>query len=123
MIVTYIGASYANLPDAGSQERQNISFTDDKMFTEIKRVVKCMLEETLSFIDVCEMLLLMAKIIVEIVYNDKNFTLSVHCKVDSKSLCEEAKTIKRISDIKLQVKISIVQEMTEKEEVTLQSSE
>lgn len=63
-------------------------------------------------------MIVIAKIIAESVYNDRNTTLPVHCKVDNKSLCETAKTIKRISDISLQVDMLIVQEMIEKEGVT-----
>lgn len=43
--------------------------------------------ETLSFVGECDKSLLMAKIIVEIAYNNINATWPVHCKVD-KGVCE-----------------------------------
>lgn len=127
-IVTYSVASYANLPGWGSQGEQIIFLADEEMgayaltwkSTKIKRVVKSTLaEETLSFVEGCDMSFLIAKIVAKIIYNDKESVLPIHDKVNNKSLFDAAKTIKVIKDIRLHVEMSIVWGTIERNEVTL----
>ena len=126
-LTVYTDASYANLPDGGSQGGQIVFLTSGNVScpiawksTKVKRVVKSTLAaETLAFVEGCDVAFLMAKLIAEIVNNDRNSTLPITCKTDNKSLFDAANTCKTISDIRLRVEMSIVREMLDRGEIKL----
>ena len=127
-VVVYTDASFANLPNGGSQGGQIVFLADNCNKSsplaweskKIKRVVKSTLAaETLSFVEGCDLGIFMSKILSEIIGGDNNITIPVTCMTDNKSLYEAAYTTRVISDTRLRVEMSIVREMIEKEEVSL----
>ena len=73
-----------------------------------------MAAETLSFVEGCDMGIFMSKIVSEIITGVNNSSLPVTCMTDNKSLYDAAHTTRIISDTRLRVEMSIVQEMIEK---------
>ena len=126
--VVYTDASFANLPNGGSQGGQMVFLADRYnnscplawKSNRIKRVVKSTLAaETLSFVEGCDMGILLSRMVSEIVSGVSGSTIPVTCMTDNKSLYEAAHTSNVISDTRLRIEMSIVREMIEREEVTL----
>ena len=127
-VVVYTDASFANLPNGGSQGGQIVFLVDKNnnscplawKSNRIKRVVKSTLAaETLSFVEGCDMGIFMSKIVSEIITGANSSSLPVTCMTDNKSLYDAAHTTRIISDTRLRVEMSIVREMIEKKEITL----
>ena len=122
-IVVYSDASYANLPDGGSQGGHLVFLSDANGFccplawhsTRIRRVVRSTLAaETLALVDGLETAFLMAKTVGEIISCKRESMIPIYCKTDNKSLFDAVQTLKVISDKRLRVEMSMIREMVEK---------
>ena len=127
-LCVYTDASYDNLPYGGSQGGHIIFLSDSYnnscpiawRSTKIKRVVKSTLAaETLAFVDGAEQAFLMSNLIAEIIYNKKKLHLTIECRTDNKSLFQAYRTLKTLSDSRLNVEMAIVRQMLEREEIEL----
>ena len=127
-IVVYSDASYANLPNGGSQGGHIVFLTDDSNnccplawnSTKIKRVVRSTLAaETLAFVDGLETAYLMAKTIGELISGEKETILPIYCMTDNKSLFDAVHTLKTINDKRLRIEMAMIREMVEKNEIKI----
>ena len=75
--------------------------------------------ETLAFVDGAEQAFLMSNLIAEIIYNKKKLHLTIECRTDNKSLFQASRTLKTLSDSRLNVEMAIVRQMLEREEIEL----
>ena len=122
----YSDASYANLPDGGSQGGHLVFLSDANELccpmawhsTRIRRVVRSTLAaETLALVDGLETAYLMAKTVGEIISGEKESTIPIYCITDNKSLFDAVQTQKTINDKRLRVEISMIREMVENNEI------
>ena len=127
-IVVYSDASYANLPNGGSQGGHLVFLSDTKGFccplawhsTKIKRVVRSTLAaETLALVEGLETAFLMAKTVGEIISGKKESMIPIYCKTDNKSLFDAVQTLKTINDKRLRVEMSMIREMVENNEIKI----
>ena len=126
-IIVYHDASFANLYDGGSQGGNIIFLADvnDNNMTPIswssrrlKRVVKSTLAaETLAQVAAVETAYWIATIIQEVLWDSKHKLPYIECRTDSRSLFENAQSLKPVLDKRLRVDIAIVHQMLEKGEL------
>ena len=127
-LCVYSDASFANLPDGGSQGGHIVFLTDSDdnscplswHSTKVKRMVKSTLAaETLALVDGSENAFLLSKLLAEIIHNKRDLHLPIECRTDNKSLFQAAYSLKAISDKRLRIELSLVREMLERKEMEL----
>ena len=119
----YTDASFANLPDGGSQGGFVIFLSDcdgnkcplSWQSRRLRRVVKSTLAaETLALVEGAEAAVYLKTIIEEIVGCDK---LKVQCYVDNKSLVEALKSSTSVDDRRLRIDVALLKDMMQRREV------
>ena len=115
-------ASFANLPDGGSQGGFIVFLLDDTgsrcpifwQSRKVRRVVKSTLAaETLALLDSAEAGVYIASIIREI----SRCNLDVICKVDNKSLVDALSSSKCIEDRRLRIDMAVISDMLTRKEL------
>ena len=91
-LCVYSDASFANLPEGGSQGGHIIFLVDDQNnscpiswhSTKVKRVVKSTLAaETLALVDGADNAVLLSKLLAEFIHNDKDHNIRIECRTDN----------------------------------------
>ena len=126
-LVVYTDASLGNLPCGGSQGGHIVFITDGENLCpiawhskKIKRVVKSTLAaETLALLEGCENALMLAKLIGEVIYGEKEKELTVIAQTDNKDLYESAHTTHNLNEKLTQVDMAIVRQMIAEKVITL----
>ena len=122
-IECFSDASFANLPDSGSQAGMVIFIGDDAgrrcpIFwhsRRIKRVVKSTLAaETMALLEGAEAAVYLAKVLSEISGCGE---LQITCFVDSKSLVDALYSCKNVDDRRLRIDMAVLRDMLEKREI------
>ena len=121
-IMCYSDASFANLPDGGSQGGFIIFLMSSDCILcpiywqsrKVRRVVKSTLAaETLALLDAAEAGVFIAKIIEEL----SGEKLFVRCKVDNKSLCDAIYSAKSVEDRRLRIDLAVIKDMITRQEI------
>ena len=127
-LCVYTDASFANLPEGGSQGGNIVFLMDDQNnscplswhSTKIKRVVKSTIAaETLALVEGADNAFLLSKLLAEIIYNKKKDHLPIECRIDNRSLFQAAHSTNTLNDKRLRIEMSIVREMLERKEINL----
>ena len=126
-IWSFSDASYANLPDGGSQGGFIVFLVNMTTFNvtpiiwksnKVKRVVRSTLAaETLACLDGCENAFIIQKMLNEIIGITEKNQRPILAKTDNKSLFDTSQTTKTLADPRLRVEMGILREMIEKGEV------
>ena len=120
----YSDASFANLPDCGSQGGFIIFLQDSNRMRcpifwqsrKIKRVVKSTLAaETLAFLDCAETAVYIRNIIQELC---KCQHIPINCFVDNKSLLDTLNSKKSVEDRRLRIDLAVLEEMIRNNDIT-----
>lgn len=123
-IECFSDASFANLPDSGSQGGVVIFIRDGAgrrcpVFwhsRKIKRVVKSTLSaETLALLEGAEAAIYLSRVLSEI---SSCRALKIYCYVDNKSLVDALYSCRNIEDRRLRIDIAVLKDMLEKKEIT-----
>ena len=123
-LLCYSDASWANLPDEGSQGGMVILLVDKGgrqcpihwQTKKIRRVVKSTLAaETLALLDGAEEAIHISGLIVELISGEK---LDIKCLVDNKGLVDALYSNKQVEGKRLRVEIAALKEMMEKREIS-----
>ena len=121
-IEAFADASFANLPDDGSQGGFIIFLKDVNnrrcpIYWEsrkIRRVVKSTLAaETLALIDCAETAVYIQQIIKEL----SNCAIPIDCFTDNKSLLDSVQSKKNVDDKRLRIDIAVIKDMLDKKEL------
>ena len=119
----YSDASFANLPDSGSQGGMILFLQDSYgvkcpiywQSRKIRRVVKSTLAaETLALVDCAEAAVFIRQIIRDIC---KAGDLPINCYIDNKSLLDTLHSKKNVDDKRLRIDLAVVDEMLHKKEI------
>ena len=122
----YADASFANLPDAGSQGGTYIELVSGSTSAPIewqsKRLTRVprstLAAETISMVDGMESGFLAGKMLNEILYNNKS-TVPVEGITDNYSLFEVAHSTTPVKEKRLRIEVSILRETISKKEFQL----
>ena len=123
-LLCFSDASFANLPQQGSQGGNIILLTDGTRSAplqwssnRIKRVVRSTLAaETLSLISCCDSAVYL-KSLIESTLNTSNCSIAIECIVDNKSLYENIHSVKPALEQRLRIDIAALREMVSKHEL------
>ena len=120
----YCDASFANLPDCGSQGGFVIFLQDSNLkkcpilwkSRKIRRVVKSTLAaETLALVDCAEAAVYIKEIFREICLIEH---VPINCYVDNKSLIDALNSKKNVEDKRLRIDLAIIEEMIKNKEIS-----
>ena len=125
-LICFSDASFANLPDNGSQGAHIIFLMGDNdkhtpivwKSTKLKRVVRSSLAaETLAMEEAVGASRLLRSFLLDAM-SLPNDACPVHCIIDSKSLYDTLKSTKTVTEKRLKNDISLLRDLSERKEIT-----
>ena len=125
-LIGYCDASYANLPDGGSQGGHIVFLTDSDLNAapltwrsrKLRRVCRSTLTaETMSLVETIDVCVWMKHIIDEI---DDNKLLTTIIRTDNKDLFDAAHSTKAVEEKRLRVELGSIRESIRNKEIDLQ---
>ena len=123
VVECYTDASFASLPDGGSQGAVIVFLTDSGgqrcpiywQTRKLRRVVKSTLAaETMALLEGAETAVYVANIIKSIIRSH----LSISCYVDNRSLVDALSSSKQVDDKRLRIDLAVLEDMLARKEIT-----
>ena len=127
-IKVFTDASYANLPDGGSQGGHVVFLTDGVnscpiawQGKKVQRVVRSTLAaETLALVEGCETAYMTGRLLNEILTGKSDkYDKPIKCVVDNHSLFQSGNSTNTLEDKRLKVEMAILREMVDRNEIEL----